>query len=301
MWKVIDCKMQHADVFSEKMLLVSIIIGAVDVQEKIHIVVISILLASSSDSEIYSVITNRKANNLTALTDSDSNLFARPDGTTCYTYYKKDGNGNSFNKSFQPNGIWNVCYDSYQSYNCFRSNLRISMGYFDVEGHKKECCENNNYNPLPVTAGVQKLMINASKSSPPCDTSSSKIVTGSNYYSSNSHTSFCKYLETVLYINPDSIKGVSFSAYDEGDDIAKLFVPVFGSGACNFKSGDATKLSAPNNNSKIATISGVPHYIYCPDGSEPIQNGNDFSCIKYNKIETTTYAYNWTVNYYKKK
>ncbi len=254
--------------------------------------------SSATDYDNYKVITNRESNNQTETGEavSSSNLFARPKGTTCYTYYKKDGDGKSFNQSFDPKGIWHYCTASYESYSCWWSNLRESIGFENDSG--QECCK--NYNPLPVTDGVQKLMVKASKEATPCDNSSTEVVEGDGYYSSSVHGNLCKRLADELNKNPNFATGAKFDAVYESDGIEKLLIPTFGSGACNFKSGDATKVSAPNGNSQTGTIGNIPYYFYCPDGSKPTQNGNSFSCTKYEYTTVTTYKYDWTVNYYKK-
>lgn len=259
--------------------------------------------STASESDTYAVITNRKPNAQTSQSiTNESNLFERPEGTTCFTYYKKDGNGNSFAKIFNDKDIWHYCVAAYESTTCLLNNLQESMGISGNSGHQS-CCKNNNYTPLTVKPGIRKLLVNASKStSSPCDNSNAtKIVTGNGYYSSGNNSALCKFIADKLNTDSSFAQSVSFDAVYEDDGIEKIMVPTFGNAACNFKSGEATKTSAPNSNSKIGTIGNTQYYFYCPDGSSVTQSGNNFTCTRYQNTTITTYAYDWTVYYYKKK
>lgn len=261
--------------------------------------------STASESDTYAVITNRKPNAQTSQsTTAQSNLFIRPAGTTCFTYYEKDGNGKSFAKIFNDDDIWHSCYAAYESTTCFLSSLHKSMGIKvdETTGHQS-CCENNNYAPLKVKPGIRKLLVEASKStSSPCDNSNPKnTVTGTGYFSSATNSALCEFIANKLNTNSSFAESVRFEAAYEDDKVEKIMVPTFGSAACKFKSGEATKTSAPNSNSKIGTIGNTQYYFYCPDGSSVTQSGNNFTCTRYQNTTITTYAYDWTVYYYKKK
>lgn len=261
--------------------------------------------STASESDTYAVITNRKPNAQTSQsTTAESNLFKRPENTVCYTYYKKYGNENSFAKIFNDKDIRHFCYAAYESTTCFFSNLQESMG-ISGEAHNQSCCKNNNYTPLTVKPEIRKLLVNASKStSSPCDNSNiQKVVTETenSYYSSASISALCKFIAVELNNDSSFAESVRFEAAYEDDKVEKIMIPIFGSAACDFKSGEATKNSAPNSNSKIGTIGNTQYYFYCPDGSSVTQSGNNFTCTRYQNTTITTYEYDWTVYYYKKK
>ena len=249
--------------------------------------------ANTNEEETFKIITNRKNN------DDELQMYLRPEEGTCYTYYKKDGNGNEFDHSFNRNpasrgGIHYFCYDPYQTYDCFKGNLKQALA-FKSDG---TCCE--NYKPLPVLPGVKKLMINASKSTAsPCDTDDvTKVVLNDDgSYSAGEQGYLCERIETELNKDPNFAKGISTT---EDNGKSRLIVPVISSAPCIFKKSDNIKNAAPNNNSVIGQIENTAYYFYCPDGGK-VDVDNGYKCSESHVVTRSAYEYNWTVNYYRKK
>ena len=267
--------------------------------------------ANTNEEETFKIITNRKNN------DDELQMYLRPEEGTCYTYYKKDGNGKEFNHSFNTNpaskgGIYYFGYaNPYESYNNFRNNLKQALA-FKSDG---TCCE--NYKPLPVLPGVKKLMINASKSTvSPCDIDDvTKVVPNDDgSYSAGDQWPLCKRIETELNKDPNFASGTITGKKEESllyesdpnkrtvftDGNVKLIVPVIGSAPCIFKKSDNIKNAAPNNNSVIAQIENTAYYFYCQDGGK-VDVDNGYKCSESSTVTKSAYEYNWTVNYYRKK
>ena len=257
----------------------------------------SSITANTNEEETFKIITNRKDN------DEKLQMYLRDwsgDGDgTCYTYYKKDGNGEEFDHSFNRNlasrgGIHYVCYDPYETYDCFWENLKQALA-FKPDG---TCCE--NYRPLPVLPGVKKLMINASKSTDtPCDKDDATrvVLNDDGSYSAGSQGYLCERIETELNKDPNFAKGISTT---EDNGKSRLIVPVISSAPCIFKKSDNIKNAAPNNNSVIGQIENTAYYFYCPDGGK-VDVDNGYKCSESHVVTRSAYEYNWTVNYYRKK
>ena len=249
--------------------------------------------ANTNEEETFKIITNRKNN------DDEIQMYLRPGNGTCYTYYKKDGNGNEFDHSFNRNpasrgGIHYFCYDPYQTYDCFKENLKQALA-FNSDG---TCCK--NYKPLPVLPGVKKLMINASKSTAsPCDIGdATKVVLNDDgSYSAGEQGYLCERIETELNKDPNFAKGITTT---EDNGKSRLIVPVISSAPCIFKKSDNIKNAAPNNNSVIGQIENTAYYFYCPDGGK-VDVDNGYKCSESHVVTRSAYEYNWTVNYYRKK
>lgn len=249
--------------------------------------------ANTNEEETFKIITNRKNN------DDEIQMYLRPGNGTCYTYYKKDGNGNEFDHSFNRNpasrgGIHYFCYDPYQTYDCFKENLKQALA-FNSDG---TCCK--NYKPLPVLPGVKKLMINASKSTvSPCDIGdATKVVPHDDgSYSAGEQGYLCERIEAELNKDSNFAKGIETT---EDNGKSRLIVPVISSAPCIFKKSDNIKNAAPNNNSVIGKIENTAYYFYCPDGGK-VDIDNGYKCSESHAVTKSAYEYNWTVNYYRKK
>lgn len=254
--------------------------------------------ANTNEEETFKIITNRKNNN------DELQMYLRPGNEACYTYYTKDGDGKEFNHSFNTDhysrgGILYFCSDPYQTYDCFKKNLRKALGFFNYFNEEDgTCCE--NYNPLPVLPGVKKLMINASKSTvAPCDIGDqTKVVRHDDgSYSAAGLWYLCNYLEPELNKKNSFVKGIS-TTEENGESI--LIVPIISSGQCKFQKSDSIKNAAPNNNSVIGQIENTAYYFYCPDGGK-VDVDNGYKCSESHVVTRSAYEYNWTVNYYRKK
>lgn len=251
--------------------------------------------ANTNEEETFKIITNRENK------ENGTQKYLRDDkgDGTCYTYYKKDANGNEFDTSFNTRyflwgGIHHFCAHPYQTYACFQNNLREALG-FNSDG---TCCK--NYDPLPVLPGVKKLMVNASKSKvPPCNIEDKTEVVshGNGSYSAGYLGDLCDRIATELNKDKDFAKGISTT---EENGESWLVVPVISSAPCKFQKSDSIKNAAPNNNSVIGQIENTAYYFYCPDGGK-VDADNGYKCSESHVVTKSAYEYNWTVNYYRKK
>ena len=231
--------------------------------------------ANASVDTTYNVITRRKENNQNAGSSfSNSNLYTRDGSSLCFTYYKKDGNGQDYYGTF-PN-------DWYESFSYYKS--KIDKYHND-----------SSYPPLPAKSGAKKLMVEASKNTATiCNGSATGTTTSSNYYSSHSGVTYdgkegvCNFILDKLNAGDSSINGITTS---NGGKI----VSIISSATCKFNSSTANKVGyseqmADTNNNLL---------YYCSSGT--ISKGvSGYVCTKSTSYTVTTYSYDWTVNYYRK-
>jgi hypothetical protein len=245
---------------------------------------------NNSDDEIFKIITNRTnyyqdCNTKTNNDCYNSNLYTRPSNSVCYTYYKKI-NGAFEDINTYNGGIRSECNSIFESPNCYYENIKEAI--------------NNGITPLPARNDIKKLMINASKNS---DTiCGSGFIETDDYYSSNDKTTLCQ--TTLLNKLNSELNSENPTVTGTGNG-SELIVPIVSSATCKFQSGKATisevPSNKPNDNSVTDSIGGIDYYFYCNDGSKPVKNGDEYYCTGTKTVKTTTYKYNWTVNYYKKK
>lgn len=221
-----------------------------------------------STDNIYSVVTNTKENTQSASSSSysNSNLYYRPDGSTCYTYYK---GVSQVLADYYPS--LSSCFSLYESYSCFTSNV-------------KHFLENEEH--FPVSNNVKNIMVNASKSTTViCGNDTTKVVKGSDYYSAHrsvnvgDEVGLCPYLADLINSGKGSdILGTRTS--EESDGYQRYLVPFISSATCQYRPGFAD----------------VEYVKTCSDGSSPV-NGY---CTTTEKVEIIDFEYKWTVFYYEK-
>lgn len=231
--------------------------------------------ADASVNTTYNVITRRKPNSQnSAPGSSNSNLYTRDESSLCFTYYKKDGNGQNYYGTF-PN-------DWYESFSYYKS--KIDKYHND-----------SSYPPLPAKSGAKKLMVEASKNTATiCNGSATGTTTSSNYYSSHMGVTYygkegvCNFILDKLNAGDSSINGITTS---NGGKI----VSIISSATCKFNSSTANTVRyseqmADTNNNLL---------YYCTSGTIS-KNGSSYVCTESTSYTVTTYSYDWTVNYYRK-
>lgn len=201
-----------------------------------------------------------------------SNYFDRELNSSCFTYY----NNSNFKNIF--NNLW------YQTYDIYAANIKL---------------RNGNYLKNDVKASAKNLIVNASKSiENPCNPSMPKVVNDQkSYISAGSLGTLCSAVEKKLNAG-EKIYGLT-------TDDNQFMVPFVGSAKCLFDTNKATKES---NFSKYSSYSEkqvkynyAGNSVYYCDKGELVERDGTYQCKVTAVSQITTYAYDWTVNYYRKK
>lgn len=201
-----------------------------------------------------------------------SNYFDRPSNSTCFTYYN---NANFKNVFSSP---WYTTYDIYVD------NIRN---------------RNGNYLKNDVTDYAKNLIVDASKSiENPCNPNKSDDVIDQNsYVSSGSWHKLCNALKDKL--------NAGETVYGLPTDENQLMIPFLGSAQCMFNSEKAMEKANFNKYSTYSEKQVKYNYAgnsvyYCNNG-ELVERDGTYQCKVSAVDEITSYAYDWTVNYYRKK
>lgn len=227
--------------------------------------------------DVYNVVTRREPNdqNASGTDASNSNLYTRPPYSTCFTYYKTDGYGNTYYSTFP--SYW---YESLPVY----------------EARINEYHNNSSYPPLPANSGMKKRMVDASSNtSTICNASDTGITVGSDYYSSHSGVSYdnnvgiCNYLMEKLNAGATDIKGTTNSSNG-------LMVPIIGSATCQFNGGLAN--TGGSYSQKELDINNNLLY-YCTSG-QIRKTGSGYECVNTTYYTEKYYYYDWGVSYFRK-
>lgn len=230
----------------------------------------------SSIDDKYNVVTRREPNNqnATGIAASNSNLYTRPEDSTCFTYYKTDGYGNTYYSTFP--SYWYESFDVYETY--------IDKYHNDP-----------SYPPLPAKSGMKKKIVDASiNPSTICNASATGITEGSDYYSSHNGVTdgnregICNYLMEKLNAGATDIKGTTTSSND-------LMVPIIGSATCKFNTGLA---NTGSYSQKVLDINNNLLY-YCTSG-QIRKTGSGYECVNTTYYTEKYYYYDWDVSYFRK-
>lgn len=234
--------------------------------------------------DIYNVVTRREPNdqNAPSTSASNSNLYTRPPDSTCFTYYKTDGYGNTYYSTFPR--------DWYENLIVYETN---------INKYNKD-----PYPPLPANSGMKKRMVYASiiKDNTEDNTSTicngTGITEGSDYYSSHSGVSYdnyegiCNYLMEKINAGAKDIKGLTTN-YDGYD---RLIVPMIGSATCQFNKGPAN--TGGSYSQKELDINNNLLY-YCTSG-QIRKTGSGYECVNTTYYTEKYYYYDWGVSYFRK-
>lgn len=227
--------------------------------------------------DIYNVVTRREPNdqNASGTDASNSNLYTRPEGSTCFTYYKTDGDGNTYYSTFP--SYW---YESFYVYKTYINEYH----------------NDPSYPPLPAKSGMKKRIVDASRNtSTICNASDTGITVGSDYYSSHNAASddnnvgLCNYLMEKLNAGATDIKGTTNSSGD-------LMVPIIGSATCKFNGGLAN--TGGSYSQKVLDINNNLLY-YCTSG-QIRKTGSGYECVNTTYYTEKYYYYDWNVSYFRK-
>ena len=230
----------------------------------------------SSIDDKYNVITRREPNNQNASSSSvsNSNLYTRPGDSTCFTYYKTDGYGNTYYSTFP--SYWYESFYVYQTY--------INKYHDDP-----------SYPPLPANSGMKKRMVDASRNtSTICNASATGTTVGSDYYSSHDGVTYanaegiCNYLMDKLNAGATDIHGTTTSSNG-------LMVPIIGSATCKFNGAIANTVSYSQ---KEVDINNNLLY-YCTSG-QIRKTGSGYECVNTTYYTEEYYYYDWYVSYFRK-
>ena len=202
-----------------------------------------------------------------------STYFDRPSNSTCFTYYNNASFTNVFSNT--ENNNWYTSYDNYVN---------------------KVNNSNGNYKKGDVTETAKNLMFDKSKSiDNPCNSNNSEDVKDKEEYISSG--SWYKVCDTIM----DKLNaGKKIDGVTTDDD--QYMVPFVGSAQCIFNEDKAMERANFNKYSSYPnTYDDKNNIVYYCDKGELVKRNGTYQC-KDTKITTkTTYEYNWTVNYYRKK
>ncbi len=226
----------------------------------------------TSVDSLYDIVTKRTENSQNCSNSADcsnSNMYSRDLKSLCFTYYKKDGNSNTYY------GIFST--DWYENYSYFSSKI---AGY--------------GTNTLPANDGMKKLMVAASEStSTICNGSTTGTTSGTNYYSSHSGVTYngvegiCNYLMDKLNNGATDINGV------EGTN--SMMIPIISSATCNFNGAKANSVGY----SETAVDLNNNTLYYCISG-EIESTTYGYTCKKTTYYYEDYYYYDWYIYYLRK-
>ncbi len=203
-----------------------------------------------------------------------SNYFDRPLNSSCFTYYNNASFTNVFSNT--KNNNW------YTSYSDYVTKLDNSNG---------------NYKKGDVTETAKNLMFDKSKSiDNPCNSNNSEAVKDKEEYISSG--SWYKVCDTIV----DKLNAGK-EIYGVTTDDDQYMVPFVGSAQCIFNEDKAMKKANFNKYSSYSNklYDTDNNIVYYCDKGELVKKDGTYQC-KVTEITTnTTYKYNWTVKYYRKK
>ena len=203
-----------------------------------------------------------------------SNYFDRPLNSSCFTYYNNASFTNVFSNT--KNNNW------YTSYSDYVTKLDNSNG---------------NYKKGDVTETAKNLMFDKSKSiDNPCNSNNSEAVNDKEEYISSG--SWYKVCDTIV----DKLNAGK-EIYGVTTDDDQYMVPFVGSAQCIFNEDKAMKKANFNKYSSYSNklYDTDNNIVYYCDKGELVKKDGTYQC-KVTEITTnTTYKYNWTVRYYRKK
>ncbi len=201
-----------------------------------------------------------------------SNYFDRPISSTCFTYYNNANFKNVFSN------LW------YQTYDIYVANIRN---------------RNGNYLKNDVKDFAKNLIVDASKSiQNPCNPNKSDdVIDQVSYVSSGSWHKLCNTIKDKL--------NAGETVYGLTTDDNQLMVPFLGSAQCMFNSEKAMEKANFNKYSSYSEKQVKYNYtgnsVYYCDKGELVERDGTYQCKVTAVNQITTYTYNWTVNYYRKK
>ena len=202
-----------------------------------------------------------------------SNYFDRPLNSSCFTYYNNASFTNVFSNT--KNNNW------YTSYSDYVTKLDNSNG---------------NYKKGDVTETAKNLMFDKSKSiDNPCNSNNSEAVNDKEEYISSG--SWYKVCDTIM----DKLNAGK-EIYGVTTDDDQYMVPFVGSAQCIFNEDKAMERANFNTYSSYPNkYDDKNNIVYYCDKGELVERDGTYQC-KVTEITTnTTYKYNWTVRYYRKK
>lgn len=201
-----------------------------------------------------------------------STYFDRQLHTSCFTYYKNSNFKRVFAESW------------YDSYDIYISNMKD---------------RNGNYRNGDVDETAKKVIVDASKDiNNLCSTDNqgaNKANDKSDYISAARLFVLCEDIEKKLNAG-EKISG-STTKQDQ------FMVPFVGSAQCIFNNNKATSESNLNKYKNYAQVNydyNNNSVYYCNNG-ELVEKDGTYQCKVTAVSQITTYAYDWTVNYYRKK
>ena len=196
-----------------------------------------------------------------------SNYFDRPLNSTCFTYYNNPNFTNVFSN------LW------YQTYDTYVGNIKL---------------RNGNYYSYDVKKTAKNLIVDASKSIENlCNIDSNQ----KDYISSGNWYKLCGTITDKL--------NAGETVYGLTTDDNQFMVPFLGSAQCIFNSNKAMKKANFNKYSSYSEKQVKYNYagnsVYYCDKGELVERDGTYQCKVTAVNQITTYTYNWTVNYYRKK
>lgn len=201
-----------------------------------------------------------------------STYFDRQLYSSCFTYYKNSNFKRIFAESW---------YDSYDTY---VSNIKN---------------RNGNYRNGEVDETAKKVIVDASKNIKNICTEdnpdTSKVNEKSDYISAVHGNILCKTIEKKLNAH-ENISGTKTKQN-------QFIVPFVGSAQCIFNNNKATSESNLNKYKNYAQVKydyNNNSVYYCNTG-ELVKRNETYQCKVTTIDKITSYAYDWTVNYYSKK
>ena len=201
-----------------------------------------------------------------------SNYFDRPLNSSCFTYYNNPNFTNVFSN------LW------YQTYDTYVGNIEL---------------RNGNYYSYDVKKTAKNLIVGASKSiQNPCNPNKSDdVIDQESYVSSGSWYKLCDTITDKL--------NAGETVYGLTTDDNQFMVPFLGSAQCIFNSEKAMKKANFNKYSSYSEKQVKYNYagnsVYYCDKGELVERDGTYQCKVTAVSQITTYAYDWTVNYYRKK
>ena len=196
-----------------------------------------------------------------------SNYFDRSLNSTCFTYY----NNPNFTSVFS--NLW------YQTYDTYVGNIEL---------------RNGNYYSYDVKKTAKNLIVDASKS---IENLCNIYNNQKDYISSGSWYKLCDTITDKL--------NAGEKVYGLTTDDNQFMVPFLGSAQCIFNSKKAMEKANFNKYSSYSEKQVKYNYAgnsvyYCNKG-ELVERDGTYQCKVTAVNQITTYAYDWTVNYYRKK